>query len=471
MSGLTVGCEYRYPFDSRLESGQLLLATSASAPSVSGVDSTRLAQAAPHFFSGQLTRPRRAAGLLRGLMRIVRSRFHTPAAMLNRILAESDPVVTCSDARLRFEGFSACCGAYARVDFLPNAVDGHRFGRGTTNVDFNQPMLSALAKVREGDRVCLNVGTDRVELTRNAEAVVEKKVALPLRWLKGFVEVQSCQCRMTLVHEVSGREAMRFLRSLPRIKTNRRETFVLAAGQGLRLSQILARNAVRVGGLERLDVLESVGVDAERMRVYADEVTGSSAWELTYDDCRFCLVISPEVWRGFSGEGQALTAIASQDWERTLALVRSQLTWNSVIDEEDLHRRIQANFQNTAISADTIRGALAGLGSRGLVGFDLAEGCWFHRELPFDLEAVEKLHPRLRDARKLIAEGNVRIGLRSLVSIEVLVHSSGVDHRVRFTGEDVKCTCPWFAKHGFSRGPCKHILASQILVEEVEDGQ
>lgn len=103
-------------------------------------------------------------------MNIVRSRFHVPAAMLNRILAESDPVVTCSDARLRFEGFSACCGAYARIDLLPGAVNGETFSRGTTNGDFNQRMLTALAKIQDSDRVSLDVGTDHVQLSRNAEA-------------------------------------------------------------------------------------------------------------------------------------------------------------------------------------------------------------------------------------------------------------------------------------------------------------
>lgn len=260
MSGLTVAYEYRYRHASRLDGGQLLLATSttSSRPVVASEATANAEVTSPHFFSGHLVKPRRIANLLRGLMNIVRSRFHIPAAMLNRILAESDPVVTCSDDRLRFEGFSACCGAYARIDLLPDSVDGERFGRGTTNVDFNQPMLTALAKIRDSDRVSLDVGMDHVQLSRNSETVVEKRVVLPIRWLKGFVEVQACQSRMTLVHEINGREAMRFLRSLPRMKTNRRETFVVAAGPGLRLSQIAAQNAVRVGGLERLRVLEDI---------------------------------------------------------------------------------------------------------------------------------------------------------------------------------------------------------------------
>ena len=461
MTTLTVAYEVRYDYPSRLDGDQLQLATAAISKQA----------ATPHFFTGYLVKPRRTAGLLRALMNIVQSRFHVPAAMLRRILAESDPVVTSSDERLRFEGFSACCGAYARVDLLPESVDGSTFGRGTTNVDFNQPMLTALAKIKDSDRVQLNVGTKHVELTRNSESVVEKQVALPVRWLKGFVEVQACQSRMVLVHDIPGREAVRFLRSLPRMKTNRRETFVVASGQDLRLTQIAARAAVRVGGLKRLHVLEDIASDAERMRVYTDEVTGASAWELIYPDCRFSLVISPEVWRGFSGEGQALSSLASAHWDKILPVVAAQLTWNAVIDEEDLHRRVAGSAHDLAIDADTIRGALAALGTQGLVGFDLAEGSWFHRELPFDLNAVDKQHPRLKDARKLLAQDQVRLGKRTEHQLEVLVQSAGVEHRVRLLTEDAKCTCPWFAKHGTTRGPCKHILASQIFVESIEDGQ
>jgi hypothetical protein len=311
--------------------------------------------------------------------------------------------------------------------------------------------------------VGLNVGVDHVELSRNAEMVVEKKVALPVRWLKGFVEVQSCQSRMKLIHEISGMEAWKFLRSLPRMKTNRRETFVVGSGRGLRLSQIAVRDGVRVGGLERLRVLENLAGDAKCLRIYGDPVTGASAWELAFDDCRLHLVISPEVWRGFSGEGQALQSLASTDWEAILPQIRAQLTWQSVINEAALQ---QSAILGKTIPPAAIRSALAALGGQGLVGFDLAEGSYFHRELPFDFQQIDLLHPRLKDARKLLAEQKVRVGTTSKAQTEVLVASSGVEHRVRLTADDAKCTCPWFAKHANSRGPCKHILAAQIFTEE-----
>jgi hypothetical protein len=200
------------------------------------------------------------------------------------------------------------------------------------------------------------------------------------------------------------------------------------------------------------------------LRVYGDPVTGASAWELSFDDCRFHLVISPEVWRGFSGEGQALQAIASNQWEQALPRVRAQLKWQAVLDENELRR-----CGPEPVSDAALRGALAALGGKGLVGFDLSEGAYFHRELPFDLSQIDKLHPRLRSARKLISQHNVRLGAHTRTLAEVFVQSGSVEHRVRLTGDEAKCTCPWFARHAASRGPCKHILAAQILLEETDD--
>ena len=121
------------------------------------------------------------------------------------------------------------------------------------------------------------------------------------------------------------------------------------------------------------------------------------------------------------------------------------------------------------IPAGDVRNALAALGARGLVGFDLSEATYFHRELPFDMSLVEKLQPRLANARKLITGGKVRLGKQSNSETEVFVAGSGVEHRVRLHVDDARCTCPWFAKHGSTRGPCKHILAARILLEEAED--
>jgi hypothetical protein len=101
------------------------------------------------------------------------------------------------------------------------------------------------------------------------------------------------------------------------------------------------------------------------------------------------------------------------------------------------------------------------LGASGLVGFDVAEGAYFHRELPFDLSTLADMHPRLADAQALLAAGAVSITAQSPFAASV--HSGDVDRQVRELGGELQCTCPWFARHGGERGPCKHVLAAEAL--------
>jgi hypothetical protein len=150
--------------------------------------------------------------------------------------------------------------------------------------------------------------------------------------------------------------------------------------------------------------------------------------------------------------------------QQAIPRVHSLLKWQAVVDCDAL-------TQSASFPRSTIDAALKALGARGLVGFDLMERAYFHREMPFDLSLVEKLQPRLLAARELHDQGCVRPGRRTESSVESFVRSGGVEHRVVFNSSaspDWKCTCPWFARHGVSRGPCKHILAAQIVIEQAD---
>jgi hypothetical protein len=220
-----------------------------------------------------------------------------------------------------------------------------------------------------------------------------------------------------------------------------------------------------VGGVGRLRILEGLARHARALRVYADDPSGASGWELVLDEARFHLVLSPDVSRGFSGEGQVLGVLAQSRWAEALPRVRAALRWESRIDPDAMASRF-------SLERADLDAALAALGSRGLVGFDLAEGAYFHRELPFDLEQVEALHPRLKDARKLVAGGGIRITRRDEDGIEAFVPGTDVEHRVVIAGDEAVCTCPWYSKHQGERGPCKHVLAVQILLgDEAPDGE
>ena len=109
-----------------------------------------------------------------------------------------------------------------------------------------------------------------------------------------------------------------------------------------------------------------------------------------------------------------------------------------------------------ALAAERVIAALTYLAARGRVGYDLAEESFFHRELPFG-PALEAMHPRLADARALVASGSVVSGQRG-----ALVRSGGTEHRVTFASPHDICTCPWWGKHRGTRGPCKHVLAVRM---------
>src|SRR5215470_16132323 len=337
---------YRYAFPSRVE------------PSGRGAPRLSLAtcnadHAHPYFFAGRLRQPRMVGEMLYVLSDVVRTHFFLPRP------AHLDPVLTSNETVLRLEGFSGCCGVYARVDLPATAFDGERHGRGTTNVDFNVAMRNALLGLRDDEDVEFAVGADEVMLSRGNQRTVEKKVKLPLRWIKGFSEVQAYQPRLELKMEVGAAEALRFVRSLPQASRPKMPSYATSAGRSIRLSQRPQKGAVPILGTHRVRVIEPLLLRAKSLNVWADDDSGASAWEVCYPQGSFFLMISPEVYRGFSGEGQVLSALAKPPPEVVIAKVRASLRWQSQLDPDKLAAALD-------LGAGEVRSALTVLGSRGL---------------------------------------------------------------------------------------------------------
>ena len=434
---------YRYIEPSRLdfaEGAKLSLATSSPG-----------AAAHPHFFEGALHQPQLAAQLLSAVHLLVGSRFFTPANSVGLAIALADPVVTAGGGTLRLEGFSACCSTYIRVDIEPQAYAGDVVGKGTTNIDFNAPMRAALAKVRDADGLALSVGRTEFALRTAGTQVLEKKVELPERWLRSMVAVQAYQAAMHKVFEVSAVAGLRFLRSLPKASTSKMPLWVVPGPQGLRTTTQGDSGGVRFTDSTRLRLLENLLPKAKSLSLFTDDQAQASAWCVDFGPMRLTLVLSAEVWRGFSGEGQALHALVLADDSHPASLVRAQLHWQDTL-------RAGVMAQQLGWPAPAVDRALQVLGASGLLGFDLTHQAYFHRVLPFDLSLLEDMHPRLADARALLQSNSVQ--LLSSAPLDALVHSADVSYRVREQEGLLRCTCPWFAKHQGERGPCKHVLAA-----------
>jgi SWIM zinc finger len=408
----------------------------------------------PYFFSGLLTTPAEAAAGMLACAAVARSRYFIPGSVLAPII--SDPVVTSNADCLRFESFSGCCGVHARLDLLPEALASAPLASGTTNVDFNPEMRGMLGGVAGGGPLLLSVGSGEVTVDTATDSVTERKVPLPERWLKGFGEVQALAQGMRLAGELTGVEAQRFVRSLPR--TARRPLWARPSGRTFALSLAAGQGAVCIAGPQRLAELGPLLRYARRLRAYGPEVgPGSleapSAWELDLGAVRFTLTLSPEKYRGFSGEGALLELLADPDVAADADLVRPCLTWDGQIDQD----RIGAA---AGLDVDRVRAALGFLAAAGRVGYDLAEESFFHRELPFG-PALDAMHPRLASARELITSGAV-----TLSGAGATVRSGDTEHRVTFGPAADRCTCTWWGKHRGTRGPCKHALAARIAANE-----
>jgi hypothetical protein len=127
----------------------------------------------------------------------------------------------------------------------------------------------------------------------------------------------------------------------------------------LRLSQREAQDGIHVAGIDRLRVLEELAPFASRLRVYSDMRHTTSEWRLSFGPLHFCLTISPDVWRGSSGEGQVLSDLAPSASERGVTHIRRALQWQA-----ELHA---ADLASAEVPIEVARQALAVLGSHGLV--------------------------------------------------------------------------------------------------------
>jgi hypothetical protein len=403
---------------------------------------------APCFFWGQLTDPYTVARCLLTLSNVVKSSFSLSPFELAML---KDPIVTAGNEKIRFEGFSHCAGVYARVDILGDGHDGEFLDNGTTNVDFNQPMLAALSNIRRSEKVLLSVGQKEVALHREGEKVVERKVPLPTKWIKGLTSVQMFLAESEKVHSFNRLQALQLFKTIPPGKP-KTDYYLITRGGKPMFSPVKSGDAITVGGVHRLKLIEPLLAIADELRVFPHATMQSTTWQIYIGAVRFSLSISRDAWRGFSGEGAALESLIEDvpdNWVESLDNY-------SYANQEFNPTLLAVNEGLDMQKVDNITGRLSAI---GLLGYDLDENNFFYRRLPFKLSRIMSLNPRLKDAEKLLQEGKVQITKQQDDKVEARVEGSGVHHMVVLNGDKAQCTCTWFSKNQGERGICKHILA------------
>ncbi|OXM46047.1 SWIM zinc finger family protein [Amycolatopsis alba] len=362
--------------------------------------------ATPVLFKGFVEPGAQAAQALLVLGKVARTRFWMPPSMVNRLIAESDPVFTASRTTLRAEAFSPCCGVYARLDLQ----EVGSLGEGCTNVDLSDATRTVLAGVVAQDPLHLTVRGEGIHLRTLDGQNDESLVPLPDRWVAGFAEVAAVTAGAVKMAELDKVETQAFLRRLP---TAGGRSWAVPSGRGLRLTSRAGRDSIPASGLHRLRVVEPLVRFARGLTVYTRPDSEVASWVLQLERARLVVTLSPEPSRGFSGEGGWLNALAAG------------------LDAPEL--------------------------VAGRAGHDVVDGTWFPRELPSGNAPV---NGRLAKARELVAAGAVR----SLPGGGYEITRAGSVQRVRLS--PAGCTCAWWAKHQETRGPCSHVLAARMSAAE-----
>ncbi|GAA3777067.1 SWIM zinc finger family protein [Flavobacterium ginsengiterrae] len=404
----------------------------------------------PCFFWGSLTDPYVTAKCWSTIAKVVRSSFGPIPPSLR------DPIVSAGSERLRFEGFSSCNGVYVRLDMKPEAVDGEFIANGTTNVDFNDPMLNALNAIQKNEKVTLAVGQQDVQVITSKAKVVEKKVTLPPRWIKGLTSVQLYLADMDLKFELNKIQTIQLFQSLPKGSV-KGDFFITKRAGKFMFSTLATADSVRIGGVQRLRLLEGILSIVDKIFVYesSDKQTCSIVCE--FGKMQLLMAFSPDSYRGFSGEGNVLETMTENlpmEWVYGL---------NSLLKSNEMFDPTMLSIEND-IDFGTMDNLTSNLSSMGLLGYDLSEKAHFYRRLPFKTERILSLNPRLKNAKKLIDNEEVEITERRADYIEAKVKGSGVVHKVIIDSNSQKCTCDWFTAYQGKRGICKHILAVKMTI-------
>ncbi|MCI5056525.1 MAG: SWIM zinc finger family protein [Flavobacteriales bacterium] len=409
---------------------------------------------APCFFWGKMTQPFELSKCLITLSNVVQSSFSMSPFQMSLL---KDPIVTAGNERIRFEGFSHCAGVYGRVDVLPDGHDGEFIASGTTNVDFNRPMITALSGVQKKQNVVLSVGQKEVGIHTKGKSVIERKVPLPTKWIKGLTTVQLYQSECEFVAQLNKVQILQLFRSIPKGKI-KKDFYLIKRGNQWVFSPITSRQGVTIGGVDRLHLLSNLMTLADQLKIYAHPKMQSTTWQLYFGSVCFSLSLSREPWRGYSGEGAALDKLIDDTPDDWLEAVD-----NFAFANQSFNPAMMSVQEGLALPK--VENIAAKLSAMGLLGYDLDENQFYYRRLPFKLQRILSLNPRLKGAQKLIDQDAVHIISEQKNRVEAEVQGSGVKHIVLLDDHQERCTCTWYSRHKGDRGPCKHVLATKMKVK------
>lgn len=397
-----------------------------------------------------------------------------------------DPVVSVHPDGVIFEAFSLDESSYGRVTVPVSNLEV--FGKvdyGTTNIDFSQVLANELYRVRSYRPAWLKVSFEKVELSTFVGAAVEKKIDLPVSWVKGFLQVQAASTfegiDLTL-HSQTVANMLFHLEAKKEKVSPRSLRFVLKKGEPIQIVidpwQITLTDPhiyqgetveeIRIWGRRRLLVLKE-------LLPYSDEVhlklmgTGMpSYWTVQSEGHRFDLGLSgwsANDWSKKAGFDllASTTEVSKKVLEKTEKLLIKQL---SLVPSEA--------SKTLDISREEATAALQTLCKLGQAMYDhLTQSYRWRQLLQQDLKLPEtEEDERLKYAMQLFKSKKVKQKNQiqeqdNLVRYEFEVEGKSLYKPVLHLDQDGRvkqatCTCSFARRNKLRLGPCPHMMAAIV---------
>jgi len=250
------------------------------------------------------------------------------------------------------------------------------------------------------EQTSLEIDHSEVSFINDEKVTVEKKVKLPMAWIKGFASIPYLTSQSTKVAELKGPAIAQFFHTIPD-RSDRNASYWFTSGlRGAKLSRTKVPGSFLVRSPERLKDLGAIAHLAKKLSVYEMNQKQMSIWTMELEETQLTVALSAEIWRGFSGEGAGIQELFN--------------TGDPLLGEEllpEMESPISASklAYQTELSISEVNSNLALLSAQGLIGFDHSTNEWFQRFLPYSEILINKTNPRLKTAEKIIMEGGVQI--------------------------------------------------------------
>ena len=118
------------------------------------------------------------------------------------------------------------------------------------------------------ENVVMSVGPKEVGLYNKGEKVIERKVPLPVKWIKGLTTVQIYQSVAEKVYSFNRIQTLQLFQTLPKSSV-KCDYYLVMRGQKPAFSPVKSMNAICIGGLHRLRLLEPLLPFADELKVFA----------------------------------------------------------------------------------------------------------------------------------------------------------------------------------------------------------